>query len=270
MVRNGFALGHIPGPWPGFKLGPRLALVVPALLVASVAQAQEQNGERLFRLRGEVRDFVTEQPIPGAVVQIAELARSVVTDANGYFEFSALTANEYTFVTASFGYETNREPSAVGPGNIMLVRLRPIPVTLPGITVEVERLLEQLETRRLVTASPATVFEQQQMVLSIAPSLTSFVREHTAALDIFSNANDQLCTTLTPGSSPVRLRVVLDEAPVPTAFLDNLQPRDVAMVEVFERLAMVRIYTKNFLDRAADAGYSPQPINLMERPQLCS
>ena len=105
--------------------------------------------------------------------------------------------------------------------------------------------------------------------MSFAPSLTAFVDEHAVGLEIFTNANDQLCTTLTPGSSPVRVRVVLDEVSVPTAFLDNLRPSDVALLEVFDRVPMVRIYTKNFLDRASDAGYSPQPINLMEPARAC-
>ena len=107
------------------------------------------------------------------------------------------------------------------------------------------------------------------MSFSISTSLTSFVRERAPSLGMFTSQDDQLCVSLTPGSTPVRLRLVLDESPVPTAFLTNLQPRDAALVEVFDRLGMIRIYTRTFLDRAAEAGYSPPPINQMALPQVC-
>ncbi|MGI9628812.1 MAG: carboxypeptidase-like regulatory domain-containing protein, partial [Longimicrobiales bacterium] len=215
------------------------------------------------------RDYVTELPISGALVQIAELGLSQTTDSNGYFEFPDLPAGEHTFITASFGYETIREPSSVGPGNIMLVHLNPMAVTIPGIRVEAERLLEQIETRRIMTGTGSTVFEEKQMSASLTPSLAGFVNERAAGLNLTTNIDDQQCVTPSAGSSPVRLRLFLDEAPVPSVFLDNLSPRDVALVEVFNRLAMIRIYTHNFVERAADAGYQPTPINLQEALRPC-
>lgn len=246
-----------------------LSMIVGALLSSAAVSAQEASSDSRFHFRGEVRDYVTELPIEGALVQVAELGISQATDANGYFEFPDLPAGEHTFITASFGYETIREPSAVGPGNIMLVHLNPMAVSIPGIRVEAERLLEQIETRRIMTGTGSTVFEEAQMRESIAASLAGFVNERTAGLSMFTSQDDQQCVTPTPGSSPVRLRLILDEAPVPTAFLDNLRPQDVVLVEVFNRLAMIRIYTRNFMERAADAGYEPQPINLQEPLRAC-
>ena len=231
-------------------------------------EAVQAGASETFLLRGEVRDFLTEMPIEGAVVQVAEVGRAQVTDANGYFEFPELPAGDLTFVTASFGYETNREGSTVGPGNIMLVRLNPMAVVLPGITVEVTRLMEQLETRRLMTASTTTVFEQRSLEFSQATDVTSYVNERTS-LEMQTSVDDQLCVQLTPGANAVRMRVYLDEAPVPTAFLGNFQPREGGLIEVYERLAMVRIYTPNFLQRAAEAGFIPAPINLMEEMRPC-
>lgn len=239
------------------------------VLFCGALSGQATPSTTLFHLRGEVRDYLTEQPIQGAVVQIAELALSQVTDANGYFEFIELPSGEHTFITASFGYETNEEPSAVGPGNIMLVHLNPIAVEIPGVTVEAERLMAQLETRRIMTASPATVFGETQLAQGLPSNLTRIVQERAPSMDIFTNPNDQLCLVITPGSTPVRLRVFLDEAPVPTAFLDNMQSTDVALMEVYDRLGMVRVYTYDFMQRAADVGYVPTPINQVDRPQAC-
>ena len=120
-----------------------------------------------------------------------------------------------------------------------------------------------------MTASPATVFDEGQLRVGAPSNLTRVVMERAPSMDLFTNANDQLCTRLPAGSQPVRLKVFLDEAPVATAFLDNLQAHDVAMMEVFDRLGMVRVYTYDFMTRAAEVGYVPRPINLMDRPQAC-
>lgn len=245
----------------------RTSVALAATAVASLPGAAQEAST--FSLRGEVRDYVTERPIQGAVVQIAELGRSQVTDANGYFEFPEMPAGEHTFITASFGYETNQEPSAVGPGNIMLVHLNPMAVEIPGVSVEAERLLDQLETRRIMAASPATVFDQNQLAAGLPKNLTSVVVEQAPSMDLFTNENDQLCVGLPAMSQPIRLKVFLDEAPVPTAFLDNLQSTDVALLEVFDRLGMVRIYTHDFMQRAAEAGYTPTPINRTDRDTPC-
>ena len=254
------------------RLNPWRLAVLPLIagtVLCSGLSGQQDASPTLFNLRGEVRDYATELPIQGAVVQIAELALSQVTDANGYFEFAELPAGEHTFITASFGYETNEEESAVGPGNIMLVRLSPIPIEIPGVSVEAERLMAQLETRRIMTASPTTVFAEAQLAQGLPTNLTRLVAERAPPIDMFTNPNDQLCIVITPGSSPVRLKVFLDEAPVASAFLDNLQSTDVALMEVYSRLGMVRVYTYDFIQRASDVGYVPAPINLVDRTDPC-
>ncbi|MDH3223873.1 MAG: carboxypeptidase-like regulatory domain-containing protein, partial [Gemmatimonadota bacterium] len=201
-------------------------LTAAVLLAVPGSPASAQAGTETparFVLRGEVRDFSTELPIDGAVVQVAELGISQLTDANGYFEFGDLPAGAYTFITASFGYETNEERSEVGPGNIMLIRLNPMAIEIAGVTVEAERLLQQLETRRIMAASPVTVFDQGQLSAGLPSNLTRIVMQRAPSMGIFTSQDDQLCVTLPAASQPVRLRVFLDEAPVATAFLENLQ-----------------------------------------------
>jgi hypothetical protein len=247
-----------------------LALVVTWAAPALRAQDAPEPSQP-FTLRGEVRDYATETPIEGAVVQVAELGLSQITDSNGYFEFLDLPSGSHTFITASFGYETNEEQSVVGPGNIMLVRLNPMAIEIAGVTVEAERLIQQLETRRIVAATPVTVFDEAQLSGALSSNLTRVVMERapTMGQGIFTNANDQLCVRLPAASAPVRLKVFLDDAPVATAFLDNLQATDVALLEVFDRLGMVRVYTHDFMSRAAEVGYVPAPINLVDRATPC-
>ena len=226
------------------------------------AQEPPPETPKPFTFRGEVRDHTTEFPIEGAIIQIAELGQSAVTDRNGYFEFPGLVPDHYTFVTASFGYETNREPSDIGYGAIMLVRLNPMAIEVRGIEVRVERLLHKLEVRRLSTPLGVTAFDRATMESSLELDVGSFVEGRTG-LDTFRNALDQYCVR-TRGQN-LLLRAFLDEVPVNNGFLGNLRPSDLAMVEVYRGLATVRMYTKDFLDRAADTGFSPMPIDLMEK-----
>lgn len=134
---------------------PPRAPITGALLATTLAgaplgaQEAASDSVRAFTFRGEVRDYLTELPIPGATVQIVEVRRSAVTDRNGYFELPELLPDRYTFVTSGFGYETNREPSEVGLNAFMVVRLNPMAIPLEGIEVTVDRLIQQLEVRRL-------------------------------------------------------------------------------------------------------------------------
>lgn len=230
------------------------------------AQAQEPPSEP-FTLVGEVRDHATERPVEGAVVQIAELGRSAVTDRNGYFEFPDLLPGRHTFVTSSFGYRTNREDSDVPPNAVLVVRLSPMVFELPGLEVTVERLLHRIESRRRSSgASEVAVFTRRQLVQSRARGLEKFVGERTAGFEIEPNRSDHLCVSIR-GKSPRLVQVFLDEVAVPNLVLQTLKPDEVELVEVYRSLAMVRVYTKQFLEDAAHSGFAPRPVNQMaDRP----
>ena len=244
-----------------------LAPVAPAGVPSLGAQEPPADPANPFTFRGEVRDYLTESPIEGAIVQIAELKRSAVTDSNGYFEFPGLTPDRYTFVTGSFGYETNREASDIRYGAIMLVRLNPMAIELEGIEVRVERLLYQLEIRRVSTPTAVAAYDSTVMASSMSPNVATFV-EGRAGLDTFVSPNDQYC--MRSRGRNVRIRTYLDEVPVASAYLRNLGPRDVEMIEVYSGLAMVRVYSRQFLERAADQGFRPLPIDLFaDAPRPC-
>lgn len=263
---DGAVLAAATVPAAAAVLAAATALAAFAAL-SPVASAQEPVASSDdFKLVGEVRDYTTEMPIEGAVVQIADLRLSAVTDRNGYFEFPALVPGAFTFVTSSFGYETNREQSRVGPGNILLVRLNPMVFELPGVEVRAQRLMSRITTRRLSTsASGTTAFTATQMASANSPrGIASFVTERTG-FDIYPNVNDQLCVK--QRGRPLLVQAYLDEVPVPNLILQTVHPNEVELVEVFHSLAMVRVYTKDFLEKAADKGFAPRPIDLMtERP----
>ena len=225
-------------------------------------QDARPDSAHAFTFRGEVRDYLTELPIPGATVQIVELRRSAVTDHNGYFELPELLPDRYTFVTSGFGYETNREPSAVGLNAFMVVRLNPMAIPLEGIEVTVERLIQQLEVRRLSTPVASEVFEPETMQRTVEPDVASFVSARTS-FTIYRDQMDRLQARLR--GRPANLRVCLDEVAVASNFLGNLLPTELGLLEVYESLGMIRLYTNGFLSRAAKEGFSPAPVTLVGR-----
>ena len=213
-----------------------------------------------FTFRGNVLDYPTEAPINEAIVQVAELGRSAVTDRNGYFEFPDLLPGQYTLVTAAFGYETNRERSEVPFRAIMVVRLQPIAIMLPGIVVTIERLVHRLEVRRLRTPVASTTFESGTLHASNAADIASFIRARTPVYILEDPDRQQLVYRFR--GQIRRLRVCFDEVAVSSRFLETVNPEDLARVELYESLGMVRMYTQDFLNRAAEKGFTPQPITL--------
>lgn len=242
--------------WP---IGVALC-VLAATAPASAHPQCPPDSLKAFTFRGNVRDYLTETPIREAVVQIAELSRSAVTDRNGYFEFPDLVPGSYTLVTAAYGYETNRELSEVPYMAIMVVRLNPIAVTLPAIEVRVERLVSRLETRRIRTPVQTVAFSRPVLESTQAASVSSLIRARTA-FDIIEDTELQQLVYRFRGEIK-RLRVCLDEVAVSSRMLDTLPPEDLARIELYESLGMVRMYTRDFLRRAADKGFSPIPITL--------
>lgn len=255
-----------PAGWrpPAAVLLAALALFTPVGPGSTRAAAQENPPDpKPFTFRGEVRDFANERPIDDAIVQIAELNRSALTDRNGYFEFPELLPGRYTIVTARFGYQTNREASRIPHNAIMVVRLQPIAVALPGIEVRVQRLVHQLEVRRLGTPVASTVLDDEVLQATNSSSVAALIRTRTPMYILEDPALQQLVYRFR--GEIRRLRVCLDEVAVSSRFLDTFAPGDLALVELYERLGMVRMYTRDFLRRAADEGFSPTPIPLQGR-----
>lgn len=243
-----------------------LSWIAPVVLCIAAGplggQDARPDSAHPFTFRGEVRDYLTELPIPGATVQVVELRRSAVTDRNGYFELPELLPDRYTFVTSGFGYETNREPSEVGLNAFMVVRLNPMAIPLEGIEVTVERLIHQLEVRRLSTPVASEVFEPETMQRTVEPDVASFVSTRTS-FTIYRDQMDRLQARLR--GRPTNLRVCLDEVAVASNFLGNLLPTELGLLEVYESLGMIRLYTNGFLSRAAKEGFSPAPVTLVGR-----
>ena len=223
------------------------------------AQDPPPDSLRPFTFRGSVVDYLTDEPIEDASVVLVEVRRLAVTDANGYFEFADLVPGRYTVATTGFGYEPNREPSDVPFGAVLVVRLNPAPLDVEALEVEIARVVRQIEMRRVATPVPSSGFDREILNRTVDNDLAEFVSERTT-LEIVEDGFGLPVARFRNRVS--RLRVCLDDLPVDSGFLQNLQPHQLGRVEVFESLRMVRMYTHNFLEEAAERGFVLQPINL--------
>lgn len=101
----------------------------------SVFQVSAQN-TGVFS--GIVVDKQLQKPITGAVVQLVQLNRSVLTDSSGKFSFSNIKSGYYTFTFNALGYTTQSKFNvtiASGNENTMVVELETSVNELSAVTV---------------------------------------------------------------------------------------------------------------------------------------
>lgn len=131
---------------------------------------------------GRLLEEVRERPVPGASVSLVRADGTAVveavTDSLGRFVLVPDRAGEYTVVAVHTGYETGRSPLlALGTeGSVTLDMLvRPAPVPLPGLEVEVEReWRDLLQTLGLTPESLGDRWVDRETIDRIAMPGTAF------------------------------------------------------------------------------------------------
>lgn len=89
-------------------------------------------------LEGEVLDDVTGLPVGGAVVAFPELALGTLADDFGYFVFEAVPEGVHAVVAYHASYESLSTVAPVAADEILVIRLTPNPVPIPGLDVTVQ------------------------------------------------------------------------------------------------------------------------------------
>jgi len=97
--------------------------------------------EASFSLRGQVVDAEILEPLPGATVQVIELAKGTFTDAKGRFHISNLKPSKYSIKVSYLGYKSEiLENVDIGNNNDLVVYLYPEIKSTKEITVEATRI----------------------------------------------------------------------------------------------------------------------------------
>jgi hypothetical protein len=91
------------------ELGSRCAIALSVLCITATApvRAQEPVGAERVTISGRVLDQLTRAPLPGVMVEFAELGVGVETDANGVFEVQGIKVGVYHMSLSRFGYRSS-------------------------------------------------------------------------------------------------------------------------------------------------------------------
>ena len=220
------------------------------------ARAQQQQAandppRKPIRVTGRVIDEASNAPVPTAVVRIARASRAVVTDTLGRFVLEGILSGSHEIEIARIGYVSLIAQVQFNAGDTLIVELTPQPVILEAITA----IADRLKLRR--NRTPMAVRAYDQRTLAAYPgTLRQFIQTRGAHLTS--------CPTIADDCAVVRGKVVpvvmyIDESPFGGP-LDMYYPNEFELVEYYPSRAMVRVYSRWFLERVAKGKAFISPI----------
>lgn len=230
------------------RTGATLAL---SLLLLAPAAASAQD----VAITGHVLDDPTGAPVADAVVTVEGRDAATVTDSTGAFWLGDLPTGLLRFRVERLGYWTTVVPVVLERSTSLLLRVPPNPVVADRIEV----VIDVLEGRRNALPFAVRVFDAERLRPHVSLSLEAFLRRRAGLHLVPCRSGSR--NPLTFGSlecmafrgRAVPIRVWIDESPT-IGGLDALFGYDVSeiqSVEVMGGCAMVRVYTRRFLDAVA-------------------
>ena len=117
------------------RLSPRAFACLAALLLGAAASRAQQP--IALTLRGAVVTTGTDLPIPYAIVELLPGFPQRLTDDSGRFRFSGVVPGQYRLLVRQIGYMPidSMISLPVHGDEILLIRLWPVGITLPAVTV---------------------------------------------------------------------------------------------------------------------------------------
>ncbi len=261
--------------------GIALPLLAAALPVAASAQgtrppsrpartqAPPAPDERV-EVRGRVLDAATGRPVVGARLEFPAARRTAFTDTTGSFVIRRPPAGEQLLTVSALGYKGGMYVIQVGPELPELrIGVREDPILLEEIRVVADRF----QTRMARSTLSGQAFSDWDLALGGAADLNTFLRQRVGLVPVpcyGRGADLRQAATLVGEQACVRVRGVprrprlyVDEIPVDgMEDLGGYHPSDIARMEVYQGGAMIRVYTKWFIQSAAKRGYRPLPLGV--------
>jgi hypothetical protein len=216
-------------------------------------------------LNGSIVDAASGTPLRGASVVEVGSNRGVLSDSLGSFSLT-LAAGDYLLLVRQFGYESLYVPERAGGEPPLRIPLRPSPLALEGLTVEVMSrnvsLMEQrIRSRRNAAPVSVRAFERERLLATASSNVFDFLRLE-AFIDpvscVGSGFVGNVC--IFRRGRMTEPSIFIDEVP---AFggLDQLvtyRPQDIYLIEVWSSGSAIRVYTHQFMERMAT-----RPIQLI-------
>lgn len=233
-----------------------------AALVAVALAARPADAQR-GTVSGTVTDATSGAPISAAVVKVDDDDHIATTDAQGRFTIRGVRPGMRLVWANALGYAMSAGEVAVsedGAGVDLL--LDPNPVRLAAITATVSRF----EARRRSYGRSVRVIEQDHIAGSGSSDMADFVSSrgllHRVSCGRIRMGGGGGLNCVNIRGRPGQPIVYVDEVRWPGGLdaLASYRPWDVARVEVYGGGEQIRIYTRWFLEWAAEHDYHPWPI----------
>lgn len=242
-----------------------LALATAAVAVlATKAAAQEHEGDiQSFTVFGHVVDSESGQALVGAWVALPETQWGSITNDEGRFRIPEVAVGRLGLTVEMLGYETLQWEGDVRAGEGSLrIELSPEPILLEGLEVMADRF----RSRRNAVATNVFAYDAADLTSSSATTALEFVEYRVGAFLTQCNGRRGNTCIFTRGRT-VEPVVYLDEAPLLAGldYLESFAPWEFHMIEVYGGGRHIRLYSPEFIERAAKERILPIPITALSR-----
>jgi hypothetical protein len=220
---------------------PWAATTLAALATFSMAPAHAQVRASPAGPVVVVVDALTLAPVPGAQLVVRGVGTFHANGA-GRIALPAGVAGDLALTIASLGYVSQDAVRSARPGEPITIELAPDPARLEQIEVVVDRL----EYRRARHFNPIRVMDSRELANLGPGGIEAHVRALAGGLGP--------CTAVSGGCNGDPAVAFIDDWAFPfrLAEVDAFAPADLYALEVYPRESIVRLYTRDFIERAAD------------------
>lgn len=188
--------------------------VVFSLTLRAQGTGEESRPEFTQVVKGSVRDVQTGQPLPGAIISVADTRLGAVAGVDGSFRIESVPVGRHTIVVRSLGYETFSTISVVTSGRQTVLDAELLPSVdfeeVEGVTVSGSEGGRTLNESALVSG---TLFSVED-VKRFAGSRDDPARMAGNFAGVFS-VDDQRNDIIIRGGSPTELLWKLDGIEIP-------------------------------------------------------
>jgi hypothetical protein len=240
----------------------RIFTLACAALLAALAPslACAQRGAPRILVTGTVVDSVSGNPLYGVAITTTTDPAHTASDSTGEFALSIPAGTAVMVTFAGSGFETvGQVVTATQDVSLGRVALLPRVIALAPVLASVSRLEERL--RRFNGST--FVYNEELLGHAGESDLFEFVMKHAGLRPSPCNAVDggPMTECFLVRGYPARPQLWVNEARVgQLSMLRVYRPEDMGRIEIYNGGAMVRVYTRQFLEQMARTNTRPMPL----------
>lgn len=106
----------------------KIKKILPLLFLCFIMSCDKQEYDVFSTIAGHVSDVENGEPLQAVTVTISPTGKSVLTGADGLFEFDDVEAQQYTITAQKSGYSTNRTRVTALAGETITVNITLQPI----------------------------------------------------------------------------------------------------------------------------------------------